>query len=304
MPMSNQALHEAVDTGTGTGTNSPGPVTPGAGNKPALPAPSAPVAQITSPATMVSPGPPGSSASPAPAAPPAPGGPAPGPGNDPDDAPADELFFLAPRRSDMLIGYCIGCAFLSAAALVYLVVEDDVSQSYGGPLTATLASVLSAGALGAALCNLRGLFTHADEKGGRIPARLEIPYYVRPVTGLLTGLISFFAGNLMVVSLSTDPASRSWQSLSGRLPFIAVAILAGFAAQEFMERLKQTAGALFSEGVRGKLHTRLEQLKALHDGKVIDDDEYKARKRLVLDDELRSATPGNAGSPEGQGRTP
>jgi len=61
----------------------------------------------------------------------------------------------------------------------------------------------------------------------------------------MTGLFAFFVGHLFVTSFSEGPAS-SWRYLEGRLPYVGLAIVAGFAAQEFMERLKEVARTLFN----------------------------------------------------------
>jgi hypothetical protein len=55
-----------------------------------------------------------------------------------------------------------------------------------------------------------------------------------------------FLGNLVTASLS-DASNQTWATLAGRLPYIAVALLAGFGSQEFMERLRQIAGTTFAE---------------------------------------------------------
>jgi hypothetical protein len=48
-----------------------------------------------------------------------------------------------------------------------------------------------------------------DEKGGRFPARLKLPYVIRPITGALTGLLTFLVGNLLVSTLAVDATTRS-----------------------------------------------------------------------------------------------
>jgi hypothetical protein len=42
-----------------------------------------------------------------------------------------------------------------------------------------------------------------------------------------------------------EPSSFAWRYLDGRIPYIGLALLSGFAAQEFMERLKEVAKTLF-----------------------------------------------------------
>lgn len=192
-------------------------------------------------------------------------------------ARSDEELFLKPKQTTLLVAYNIVLAILFAAALILLVIQQNLSA-----LLATLTTAMVAGTLGGTLCNLRGLFTHIQEKGGRFPIRLKIPFYIRPLTGAVTGLFTFFVGNLLVTSLAVDAATRGWKSLEGRLPYIALAILAGFAAQEFMERLKALARTLFSERASEDLYSELEKLSALYKDGVIDEDEFKDEKEKVL----------------------
>lgn len=77
------------------------------------------------------------------------------------------------------------------------------------------------------------------------PSPIEL--YLRPVKGAVTGLLAFFVGNLLVTSLSIDATQKGWETLHGRLPYVAIAILAGYAAPEFMTRLKKLAKTMFSE---------------------------------------------------------
>lgn len=192
-------------------------------------------------------------------------------------ARSDEELFLKPKQTTLLVAYNIVLAILFAAALILLVIQQNLSA-----LLATLTTAMVAGTLGGTLCNLRGLFTHIQEKGGRFPIRLKIPFYIRPLTGAVTGLFTFFVGNLLVTSLAVDAATRGWKSLEGRLPYIALAILAGFAAQEFMERLKALARTLFSERASEDRYSELEKLSALYKDGVIDEDEFKDEKEKVL----------------------
>jgi hypothetical protein len=186
--------------------------------------------------------------------------------------------FLGPMRTGALVGYSIVLAILSAGSLICLVAEIF---PMGSKLLMLLITVMVAGIFGSILCNLSGLFTQlADlENSGKFPSRLEIPFYIRPATGLVTGLLTFFVGNLLVASLAVNPATASWENLAGRLPFIAIAILAGFAAQEFIERLKETAQTLFSESAEAARYINLEALSPLLD-KLAD-----LKQRSLLSDE-------------------
>ena len=100
-----------------------------------------------------------------------------------------------------------------------------------------------AGGLGGVLCNLRGVFEFERDKT-YFPAYLELPFYLRPVSGILCGLFTFFVSTFFAGAL-TQGDGDGWQTLSGMFPYIGIAFIAGFASQEFMERLKETAKTLF-----------------------------------------------------------
>lgn len=100
-----------------------------------------------------------------------------------------------------------------------------------------------AGGLGGVLCNLRGVFEFERDKS-YFPAYLELPFYLRPVSGVLCGLFTFFVSTFFAGAL-TQGDGDGWQTLPGMFPYIGIAFIAGFASQEFMERLKETAKTLF-----------------------------------------------------------
>jgi hypothetical protein len=180
-------------------------------------------------------------------------------------------------RENRLVWVNVLLAVFLAPLLIFLVIQDRFPA-----LITTLLSVLAAGALGATLCNLRGVFSQYRDTKGQFPAHLIIPYYVRPLTGMVTGLLSFFIGSLLVTSLSIDAVTQGWATLEGRLPYIGFAILAGFAAQEFMERMKSVAETLFSESLQEDEYLQLEKLAELYKEGVIDAEEFKAKKREAL----------------------
>jgi hypothetical protein len=112
-------------------------------------------------------------------------------------------------------------------------------------LWAMLLTAIVAGALGGTLCNLRGLFKYNRDNRGQFPTKFERPFYIRPFMAALVGLFSFFLGSFLNSALSSA-AGLSWTTLTGRMPYIAVALMAGFVSQEFMERLKEVAVTLFA----------------------------------------------------------
>jgi hypothetical protein len=150
--------------------------------------------------------------------------------------------------------YNLILAVVFAGLLIYLVAHGPYCPEIPDPtapcldsilVLVTLFSLLAAGGLGGVVCNLRGIFKyHRDES--KLPDRFRIPFFVRPWLGAAVGLITFFVLSFLNSALSSTP-TLAWATLAGRIPFIGLALLAGFASQEFMERLKEVAKAAFGE---------------------------------------------------------
>jgi hypothetical protein len=100
-----------------------------------------------------------------------------------------------------------------------------------------------AGGLGAALSNLRGVFEFSRDHT-YFPAYLELPFYMRPFSGIICGMFTFFVSTFFAGAL-TQGDNSGWHTLQGMFPYIGLAFIAGYASQEFMERLKETAKSLF-----------------------------------------------------------
>jgi hypothetical protein len=205
--------------------------------------------------------------------------------------------YLPKKRIRLLVAYNVLLAILVSAALLLVVAFAPYPKSQAGQsmslanvetalfptiVITALFTMLIAGALGGTLCNLRGLFKQIERNKGRFPAKFEVPFYIRPLTGTVTGLFTFFLSNLINSSLS-NASDLGWQSLEGRLPYIAMALLAGFAAQEFMERLKEVAKTLFSENTRNEVIPQMESLATLHNAGALTDDEFMAAKAKLLE---------------------
>jgi hypothetical protein len=135
--------------------------------------------------------------------------------------------------------YNLILAVVFAGLLIYLVAYSPYCAEIPGPtgpcldstlVLFTLFTLLTAGGLGGVVCNLRGIFKYHRDKN-KLPDQFRIPFFV----------LSFLNS-----ALSSAP-TLAWTTLAGRIPFIGLALLAGFASQEFMERLKEVAKAAFGE---------------------------------------------------------
>jgi len=132
------------------------------------------------------------------------------------------------------------------SALVPAETQESKSQAPIIPdmIAYVLWAISLAGGLGAALSNLRGIFEISRDQTF-FPAYLEMPFYVRPISGVICGLFTFFLGTFFAGALAAQGTGSGWQTVQGMFPYIGIAFVAGFASQEFMERLKETAKTLF-----------------------------------------------------------
>lgn len=109
-------------------------------------------------------------------------------------------------------------------------------------LVKLLGMMILCGIIGACTCNFRGFFHYYDEKWG-FPTKLEIPYYIRPAMGALSGILIFFVGNF--INSESINTNGSWTTLTGTFPYLGFAFLAGFGSREFFTKLKDVTQVLF-----------------------------------------------------------
>lgn len=106
--------------------------------------------------------------------------------------------------------------------------------------------MLVGGLLGSVLINLRGYFEAArDEENNRLPHYLCVPYMIRPFTGALCGLFAYFVLNIIVTAVTVEELSAVEIKFKGLITYLGIAMIAGVASQEFLERLKASATTLF-----------------------------------------------------------
>jgi|GEM_PF-6680523 len=141
--------------------------------------------------------------------------------------------------------------------------------------------MLISGALGGVLCNLRGIFVYYRDEGG-LPEDYVVPYLVRPFTAGVCGLFIYFVLSLLITSITLVPVVEGI-GFQGTVSYIALAIVAGFGAQEFMERLKEVAITLF--GVKRERSTvqKLRDWKRLQDLGLITEDQFNQQRNQILE---------------------
>ena len=122
--------------------------------------------------------------------------------------------------------------------------EPSSQSDLGRAFIMTLGLMFSAGAMGGCLYNFRGLTKHSAEED--YAEGYNLSYYLRPVAGGVSGLMAFFLLLGGALTLNIGATSMSWATLQGRMPYVALAILAGYGSHEFMLKLKDLAESVFA----------------------------------------------------------
>ena len=73
--------------------------------------------------------------------------------------------------------------------------------------------------------------------------RLEVPLYLRPLSGAVMGVLTFFLLQFFVAVLSVGATTQGWALLHGRLAYVAVALIVGFGVRD-LEKVRALAANL------------------------------------------------------------
>ena len=141
--------------------------------------------------------------------------------------------------------------FVALVALVPVIPAEGLSGTLAAP-TLTRVSVLTmvfmfvAGVLGGCLYSIRGLSKHTSAKD--YSCSYDLSYYLRPISSGICGLMVFFLllGGALTLNIGSGGTSGiSWLTFAGRMPYIALSLLAGYGSHEFMLKLKDVADSIF-----------------------------------------------------------
>jgi len=125
--------------------------------------------------------------------------------------------------------------------------QHDLTQTF----ILTIILMFIAGVLGGCLYSFRGLIKHSADAD--YLESYNLSYFFRPLAGGLSGLMVFFllVGGAMTLTLGVS-STYSWGTFEGRLPYIALSMLAGYGSHEFMLKLKDVAESIFSLSKKGE----------------------------------------------------
>lgn len=158
---------------------------------------------------------------------------------------------IAGQPPTAIVRFTVG---ISAAAialfvlLLWLISADQADDAEDGIRTILVVGVMFvSGGLGASLYSLRGLIKHSSANDHS--PHYNLWYYLSPLAGGISGMIVFFLllGGALTLNVSA-PRNEAVSGLTGigLAPYIAFALLAGYAAREFMLKMKDLADSLFA----------------------------------------------------------
>jgi hypothetical protein len=150
--------------------------------------------------------------------------------------------------------FTLSASIVAAAALVASLAlapdlnisRDDERVELRQVLAITIGIMFLAGVVGGSLANLRGLIKHSVDND--YEERYSLSYYLRPFSGGICGVVVFFLllGGAITLTYGKPEAGTAWSSVRGRMPYVALALLAGYGSTEFMMKLKELAQSLFA----------------------------------------------------------
>lgn len=151
------------------------------------------------------------------------------------------LFTAAVVAMMMLIHYIPHATSFTPEAL------DVFLQSHGRRVFIFTAAMMACcGVLGGCPFDIRGLINHSILED--YDPRFNLSYILRPIAGFLTGFIAFFLllGGALTFTSQGVLESAGWSTFGGRMPYLAVGLLAGYSSQVFMMKLKDISDAIFA----------------------------------------------------------
>ena len=168
------------------------------------------------------------------------------------------------RPSTQVRGYTLFMTTFSLALLIRLMwhpalaLDDPKEVASFGPAKVavlTLALMALGGALGGCLYGLRSLSLHAAAED--YSAGHDFSHYVRPLSSAISGLmvcLLLLGGALTLTTGSADKAG--WLTFSGRMPYLACSLLAGYSGHKFMLKLGGLADYIFAVTKQNRISDR------------------------------------------------
>lgn len=131
----------------------------------------------------------------------------------------------------------------------FLIDVQQEGASIGPVFFLITCDMFVAGMVGGCLSNIRRVIQHSAP--GPFDAIYCLSYYLRPLFGGIAGIVVLFLlmGGMLTFNFERVEESElaaMWIKLTGRAPYIAFGLLAGYGSKEFTNKLTDLADALFA----------------------------------------------------------
>jgi hypothetical protein len=160
-----------------------------------------------------------------------------------------------------IVRYTVACsvtalvlflALLWAASAFHSVAERSANAT-GIYWLLVVGLTFVAGALGGSLYSLRGLIMHSSTNDYN--TFYNYWYFLTPLVGGISGVVVFFLllGGALTLTVA-GPGGQTLHNIAdlALAPYIALALLAGFASRPFMLKMKDLADSLFALSKKDK----------------------------------------------------
>jgi hypothetical protein len=131
-------------------------------------------------------------------------------------------------------------------------IEEQDANTTGTYWLLLVGLTFVAGALGGSLYSLRGLLMHSSQND--YDTHYNYWYFLTPLAGGICGVVVFFLllGGALTLTVAR-PQGQTLRNIAdlALAPYIALALLAGFASRPFMLKMKDLADSLFALSKKG-----------------------------------------------------
>ncbi len=147
----------------------------------------------------------------------------------------------------MLTGL-VGCFYWIEQLKSFSVESTRTNELTVLPIYMLIMLTLVSGAIGGCLFNIQSLTKHISR--GDFDKAHILAYYFNPVSGAVCGfiVIVLFLGGVLTLGLGEQAGNMALKHPGRLMPFVGIAVIAGYGSRQFKLKLDELAETLFRTG--------------------------------------------------------